>query len=165
MFNRPLSARCAQHFTKRMQTNASCIPHIESNIMYTTMLYIHSTSRMMRFETDGGTPLVAMHRYAPISLRLTFVSGSTSPSYTMAAAWEKRTFSTEHFHTLYIYIYTILYIVVHSRQVVATLHTEIHNYNIYLANIETSSGTRYGYTLVCRYPNCCSSARVQACKH
>lgn len=31
------------------------------------------------FETDGGTPLEAIHRYEPISLRETFTSFSTSP--------------------------------------------------------------------------------------
>lgn len=33
------------------------------------------------FETDGGTPLDAMQRYEPISLRESFVSFSTSPPY------------------------------------------------------------------------------------
>lgn len=31
------------------------------------------------FETDGGTPLDAMQRYEPISLRESFVSLSISP--------------------------------------------------------------------------------------
>lgn len=44
--------------------------------------YLHSTSKMILFDTEGGTPFVAMHKYAPISFRLTFESGNTSPSYT-----------------------------------------------------------------------------------
>lgn len=45
---------------------------------------LHSTSKMILFDTLGGTPLVAIHRQAPISFLLTFVRGSTSPSQTIA---------------------------------------------------------------------------------
>lgn len=43
------------------------------------LIYLQCMLSEMRFETDGGTPLEAMHRYEPISLREIFVSLSTSP--------------------------------------------------------------------------------------
>lgn len=35
----------------------------------------------IRFDTEGGTPLDAMHKYEPISLREIFDSFRTSPRY------------------------------------------------------------------------------------
>lgn len=43
------------------------------------MLYSHSTSSIMRLLTDGGTPLLAIQRYAPISALLTLVKFNVSP--------------------------------------------------------------------------------------
>lgn len=45
-------------------------------------IYSHSTSTMILLLTDGGTLLVAIQRYAPISVRLILVRFSCSPSYT-----------------------------------------------------------------------------------
>lgn len=45
-----------------------CVNHIQfphdnvNRIALVMIAYLHSTSSMMRFDTDGGTPLVAMHR-------------------------------------------------------------------------------------------------------
>lgn len=46
----------------------------------------------MRFETLGGTPLLAMQRYDPISRREIRVTSSVSPSHsaTGGALWMKR---------------------------------------------------------------------------
>lgn len=49
----------------------------------TTVKYLHSTSTMILLETDGGTPFVAMQRYAPISVRLILARFSCSPSCTV----------------------------------------------------------------------------------
>lgn len=49
------------------------------------LVHLHSTSTMIRLLTDGGIPLVAMHKYAPISVRLMRVRFSCSPSYTFTA--------------------------------------------------------------------------------
>lgn len=42
--------------------------------------YLHETLRISLLLTDGATPLVAMHRYAPMSDRLTFVKFKSLPS-------------------------------------------------------------------------------------
>lgn len=55
-------------------------------LLSSSIVYSHSTSRMMRLLTDGGTPLLAIHRYAPISALLTLVTFNVSPnSFSIAA--------------------------------------------------------------------------------
>lgn len=50
--------------------------------VYILETHSHSTSTVILLLTVGGTPLVAMQRYAPISLREILVKFNWSPSYT-----------------------------------------------------------------------------------
>lgn len=58
-------------------------PRDHRKLYKTTVKYLHSTSTMILLETDGGTPFVAIQRYAPISVRLILAKLSCSPSCTV----------------------------------------------------------------------------------
>jgi hypothetical protein len=77
----------------------------------------------MRLLTEGGTPLAAMHKYAPISDLVTLVRDNISPSTDCTAREEK-----------YFTCKTLSSITISSSRVSLTLHFTINNIH-YVSNM------------------------------
>lgn len=86
------------HGYTRDSTNARvgtrlCILTVGRLYVYILETHSHSTSTVILLLTVGGTPLVAMQRYAPISLRVILVKFNCSPSYRATETKSRNWFS------------------------------------------------------------------------